>query len=137
MLDKIPDNDDLTALLGEQKFIVWQELCRSIESLYAITPQWNSGGKKWVYEYKYRKGGKTLCALYAKPATLGFMVIFGAVERNKFELERQSYSTFIQNCYDAARTYHDGKWIMLEISDLSCTADITRLLSMKRKPEKK
>ena len=27
---------------------------------------WNKGGKAWAYEYKYRQGGKTLCALYAR-----------------------------------------------------------------------
>ncbi|MEY8433248.1 DUF3788 family protein [Lachnospiraceae bacterium 48-42] len=37
---------------------------------------WNTGGKKWTYEYKYRRGGKTLCSLYAKGGCVGSMIIF-------------------------------------------------------------
>ena len=32
----------------------------------SISMRWNNGGRKWKYEYKYRRGRKTLCALYAK-----------------------------------------------------------------------
>ena len=43
----------------------------------------NTGGKNWTYEYKYRRGGKTLCALYAREGCMGFMVIFGKEEKGK------------------------------------------------------
>lgn len=58
---------------------------------------WNHGGKNWTYEYKYRRGGKTLCALYAKEQTIGFMVILGKDERTKFESMRE---VFFYNCSD-------------------------------------
>ncbi len=125
----------LPRLIGESKFQVWSELRALIESLYRIEPQWNPGGKKWTFECKYRKATKTLCALYAKENTIGFMVIFGAAERAKFEAERQAYSTFIQDAYDAATTYHDGKWMMLELHDSSGFDDLRRLLALKRKPQ--
>jgi hypothetical protein len=57
---------------------------------------WNHGGKKWTYEYKYRRGGKTLCALYAKEQTIGFMVILGKDERTKFESMREMFSNAAQ-----------------------------------------
>lgn len=34
---------------------------------------WNTGGKNWAYEYKYRRDGKTLCSLFVK----GTAIIFG------------------------------------------------------------
>ena len=32
---------------------------------YDMERLWNTGGKDWTYEYKYRRGGKTLCCLYS------------------------------------------------------------------------
>lgn len=51
---------------------------------------WNKGGKAWKYEYKYRRVGKTLCALYAKENCVGFMVVLGKNERLKFEADKAS-----------------------------------------------
>ena len=39
---------------------------------------------------------KTLCALYARENCIGFMIIFGKDEREKFEAERNNYSQQVQ-----------------------------------------
>lgn len=137
MLKKIPTNEDMIALIGEPLFNVWIRLTDLIESKYDMERSWNSGGKKWTYEYKYRRGGKTLCALYAKPSVFGFMLIFGKEERAKFEADRDKYSPEVQHIYDEATTYHDGKWMMFELSDTSLFPDMEKLLKIKRKPNKK
>ncbi len=137
MLEPIPSNEELSVLIGSEKFKVWNELCCMIDSLYDMEHLWNSGGKAWKYEYKYRRGGKTLCALYAKENCLGFMVILGKDERAKFEADRQSYSTAVCQVYDKATTYHDGKWLMFELIDTSLLDDMKKLLVIKRKPNKK
>ena len=56
---------------------------------------WNTGGKNWTYEYKYRRSGKTLCGLYAKSNHVGFMIIFGKDERAKFEAIRDTLSNAV------------------------------------------
>lgn len=137
MLDKVPTNKELIALTGKQLFEVWTELCDMIEQKYDMEHLWNTGGKAWEYEYKYRRGGKTLCALYAKENCLGFMVILGKDERTKFEAEKQNYSIELQKIYDETKTYHDGKWMMLALTDTSQFADIEKLLLIKRRPNKK
>lgn len=43
----------------------------------------------------------------------------------------------VQKIYDAAKTYHDGKWIMFEPVDTSMFDDFMKLLSIKRKPNRK
>ena len=91
----------------------------------------------WKYEYKYRRGGKTLCALYARENCIGFMVVFGQEERAKFEASRDGYSKETQKVYDEAQTYRDGKWIMFEPKDTSLFDDFIKILSIKRKPNKK
>ncbi len=137
MLDKVPSNEELSELMGADKFYVWQELCNMIDDLYEMERLWNSGGKAWKYEYKYRRGGKTLCALYAKENCFGFMVILGKHERDKFKSDKSSYSDAVQKVYDNTTTYHDGKWLMFELTDTSQFEDMKRLLLIKRKPNKK
>ena len=127
----------MTSLLGGDLYKVWLDLCELIERKYDMERLWNSGGKKWTYEYKYRRGGKTLCALYAREACLGFMVILGRDERERFEAEKGSYSLEVQRVYEETKTYHDGKWLMLEPKDAKSFSDIERLLSIKRKPNRK
>lgn len=137
MLEKIPTDDEVIALIGQPLFDIWRKLANLIDSKYDMERLWNSGGKRWTYEYKYRRGGKTLCAFYAKEDVFGFMIIFGKNERVKFEADRNHYSVEVQRVYDESTTYHDGKWIMFELTDTSLFSDMERLLRIKRKPNKK
>jgi hypothetical protein len=123
-------------LMGNHLFDLWNELSEMIEKKYDMERLWNSGGKAWTYEYKYRRGGKTLCALYAREKTFGFMLIFGKDERAKFEAERESYSTAVQKIYDEAKTYHDGKWVMFILTDQTLFPDLGKLLLLKRRPNR-
>ena len=137
MLNTIPNKEEMITLVGESLYDVWNQLCAVIDENYAMDRLWNKGGKAWTYEYKYRRGGKTLCALYARENCVGFMIILGKDERAKFETDRENYSTEVQELYDKAQTYHDGKWIMFEPVDTSLFQDFMRLLQIKRKPNKK
>ena len=133
---QIPTPETLEALTGKELYDLWTSLHQLIEQKYNMEQLWNHGGKKWIYEYKYRRGGKTLCALYAKEQTIGFMVILGKDERTKFESMREMFSNAAQKIYDETTTFHDGKWLMFELKDTSLFNDIERLLSIKRKPNR-
>lgn len=137
MLDKIPDTEQMTSLVGTSLYEVWNKLCALIDEKYDMDRLWNQGGKAWTYEYKYRRGGKTLCALYARENSIGFMIILGKDERLKFEEDRHNYAKEVQRIYDESRTYHDGKWMMFEPVDTSLFDDFIRLLRLKRKPNRK
>ena len=136
MLDKFPSEKEIISLVGKPLYNIWLSLTESIDAKYEMERLWNSGGKMWKYEYKYRRGGKTLCALYARENCIGFMVIFGKDERTKFEEERDCYSKETQTVYDKAQTFHDGKWMMFEPTDTALFSDFMRLLSIKRKPNR-
>lgn len=131
-----PTKEELTALVGPALYEVWTHICERIEARYETDRLWSTGGKRWTYEYKYRRGGKTLCAMYAKAGCVGFMVIFGEKEREQFEQRRQTFSAACQREYDAATTYRDGKWFMLCPTDDSMLADVEKLLLIKRRPNR-
>lgn len=137
MLDMIPYAEKMTSLIGESLYEIWNQLCALIDEKYDMDCLWNKGGKAWTYEYKYRRGGKTLCALYAREGCVGFMVILGKEERLKFERDRHLYSETVQKTYDETQTYHDGKWMLFELTDTSLFDDFIRLLNIKRKPNRK
>lgn len=137
MLDRIPTAEEMTNLVGESLYDIWNQLTALIEKHYDMDRSWNQGGKAWTYEYKYRRGGKTLCALYARENCVGFMVILGKDERSKFEADRDHYSKEVQKIYEETHTYHDGKWLMFEPADTALFDDFIRLLNIKRKPNRK
>lgn len=137
MLEKNPTLEDINELLGETLFAVWTELCNRIDEKYEMDRIWDKGFKEWLYELKYRRGGKTLCTLYLKEGSIGFWIILGKDERNKFENVRNEYSSKVQNIYDETKIYHDGKWLMFEPTDDVMFDDFMKLLSIKRKPNRK
>ena len=135
MLEKTPNSEDMIALIGSSLYDIWTKLCAVIDEKYDVERLWDKGGKAWTYEYKYRRGGKTLCALYARENCIGFMIIFGKDERQKFEDNRQFYSEPVRKIYDEAKTYHDGKWVMFEPIDTTMFDDFIKMLQLKRKTQ--
>ncbi len=129
--------EELEQLVGSDKANIFYDIVYEITLLYDMDQTWNSGGKKWTYEYKFRKSGKTLCAFYFKENILGFMIIFGKDERIKVEEIRNRLSSDVLQTYDDAQAYHDGKWVMFNITDISILEDLKKLLFIKRKPNKK
>ncbi len=137
MLDIIPNTEQMITLVGKALYEIWNQLCALIDEKYDMECLWDKGGKAWTYEYKYRRGGKTLCALYAKEDCIGFMIILGKEERLKFEEDRENYTEEVQRVYDETKTYHDGKWMMFKPTDTSLFDDFIQLLKIKRKPNRK
>lgn len=129
--------EELEKLVGTDKVNIFYKIVDEITLLYDMDQTWNNGGKKWIYEYKFRKSGKTLCAFYFKENMLGFMIIFGKAERTKVEEIRNELSSDILETYDNAQTFHDGKWVMLNITDYSMIENLKKLLFIKKKPNRK
>ena len=129
--------EELERLVGVDKVNIFYDMVDAITLLYDMDQTWNNGGKKWIYEYKFKKGWKTLCAFYFKQNVLGFMIIFGKAERTKVEEIRKELSPDVLETYSNAQTFHDGKWVMFEITDDSLLEDLKKLLLIKRKPNRK
>lgn len=137
MLEFIPCDYDVETLLGHNVFVAWKDLFAFLDYHYDMDAIWDEGGKAGVWEVKIRGAGKTLCAFYARQHRFGFMLIFGKNERAEFEKRRHEFSHAIQNVYDSAQTFHDGKWMMFEIFDRTHLPEIEKLVQIKKKPNAK
>lgn len=137
MLEKVPTDEELNQLMGEDIFETWCSINNFIKNNYNMDILWDGGGKTGVFELKYRKSGKTFCALYPREKGMRLLIIFGKSEREKFETSRMDYSEYIINLYDNTHQYHDGKWLYIDIINGTVIEDIKRLLLIKKKPNRK
>ncbi len=135
-LEQIPTEAEIATLLGEKAYTAWQKICYFVDENYDMQTLWSTAGKAGLWEYKFRKSSKTLCALYGRENNFGFMVIYGKAEREKFEAQIAQFSDKIQNLYHEAKTYHDGKWIMVDVYDDVGLTDLEQMLIIKKKPKK-
>ena len=44
MLDKIPNAEEMTALIGQSLYDIWNKLCALIDEKYDMECLWNKGG---------------------------------------------------------------------------------------------
>ncbi|HYE83063.1 MAG TPA: DUF3788 domain-containing protein [Clostridia bacterium] len=137
MLDTIPAREQLESLLGDTAISAWNALTGFVETNYDFEPLWSSGGKYGVWEVKYRRSGKTLCAFYAKEGKFTLLIVFGKAEREKFELSQNEFCSEIIDIYTDTHQYHDGKWLWIDVSDMSLIEDIKKLIVIKKKPWRK
>lgn len=132
-----PTNDALEALIGANTLDIWDRLTEHIDQLYDMDRIWDKGFKDWNYEYKYRRGGKTLCTFYARSNVANILIVLGKSEREKFEMQRESFTEQTLALYDATESLHDGKWLWIPINENLSFDDVLRMLKIKRKPNRK
>lgn len=132
-----PIQRTLEELIGSSNLDIWNKLVAVIESLYEMDRTWNKGFGDWIYEYKYRRGGKTLCTFYAKQDVAYILITLGKAEREKVEINRDDFSPSLLALYNETKTYHDGKWLWIQIDESMSIDDIVNLLKIKRRPNRK
>lgn len=129
--------EQLEVLLSKEVLLVWNGLTDAIDLLYDVDRLWNKGFGNWKVEYKYRRGGKTLCTFYAKEDVANLLITYGKAEREKFEELKSTVSKPLQDIYEKTETLHDGKWLWIPLDDQINTVDIIQMLKIKRRPNRK
>ncbi len=88
-------------------------------------------------ELKFKQGQKTILTIYIHNDKFTYLVIFGKKEREIFEATRNDFSQFILNYYDNSKTFHDGKWMFIDVTTLEQLEEIKKLIQIKKKPNRK
>ena len=129
-------NENVNILLSEEALFVWNKLTDAIDALYDVDRLWAKGFGDWKIEYKYRRGGKTLCAFYAKEGVANLLIIYGKAEIEKFERIKESVSNKLQDIYERTEKLHDGKWLWIPLDYNIRIEDIIEMLKIKRRPNR-
>jgi hypothetical protein len=136
MLERIPSHEDIEKLIGSSAIAAWDELSEFVVGNYDFEPVWDDGGKHAIWEVKYRRNGKTLCAFYVKEGYFTALIVFGKVEREKFGLIRGDFNSEVVELYESTHQYHDGKWLWISPKDQSQVEDVKKLIVIKKRPKK-
>ena len=118
--------------LEHPAFEALERLVGYVSTHYAMEEMYNGKG-----ELKFRRGGKTLLTINIRDNCLEVLVVFGKEECDCFEKQREMFSAALQSWYDESRTYHDGKWLFINVTDDGTVPDILRLVAIKKKPDEK
>lgn len=88
-------------------------------------------------ELKFKQGQKTILTIYTHENCFTFLIIFGQKEREIFETQADSFSDYIHDYYNNAKTYHDGKWMFIDVTTMEQLEEIKKLILIKKKPNRK
>lgn len=88
-------------------------------------------------ELKFKQGQKTILTIYIDEDRFIFLIIFGKKERECFEICRNDYSKYICDYYDNSKTYHDGKWMFIDVTTMEQLEEVKKLIQIKKKPNRK
>ena len=131
-----PTLEQIESWMGRKAYGFWTRVSKMIAQSYpdVFTPEWLFGGKKHGWSLRYKKS-KSFCTLIPEKNRFVLLIVFGASERSKVETIRHELSGRTRKKYNEAKTYHDGKWLLLRVDDETMVADVERLLALKRRPK--
>ena len=88
-------------------------------------------------ELKFKQGSKTILTVYIHEDKYTFLIIFGKKEREVFEARQNEFSEYILNYYNGSKTYHDGKWMFIDVTTHAQLQEVKKLILIKKKPNRK
>ncbi len=131
----VPDEAAVREWMGEAAFGYWTALRDWIAAPYpgVFAPDWTYGGRKHGWSLRYKKS-KAFCTLLPEYRAFSVVIVLGGVERDKVEARRDELGPRLMALYDAAETFHDGKWLRIGIASDTDLGDAKALLVLKRPP---
>lgn len=129
---------EVKALLGNAT-VAWEKLTSHIRYYYEIDEIWAEG--KPTHKHRnilyFKRSGKSLIILALRDGYFEACIVLGKAERDKFDMQRDTFGEAVLKLYDETEILHDGMWLNFDIFDSSLVDDFIRLVGIKRKPNRK
>jgi hypothetical protein len=135
--ERIPSEKEVSKLIGATNFKRWKKILKFINDNYEGVfkqDEWLYGGKKHGWYLRFKKS-KSFCQFIPEKNKFLLLIVFGAKERKKTELILKELNPIIRKKYKEAKTFFDGKWMLLDVDKDELIEDIKKLLIIKRKPK--
>ena len=110
----------------------WIKLVGYIRTNYIMDERWNDKD-----ELKFKRSGKTLATFYVRDGYFLLLLIFGKQERAVFEEKKSQFPEYILNYYDSSKTFHDGKWMFIEVHNEEVVDSLIKMINIKKRPNRK
>lgn len=134
---KRPTEKDVFAWIGSSARKRWITIVSFLEENFpGVFPadDWIYGGKKHGWGLRFKKS-KAFCTLVPERNRLRVAIVLGGKEREETEKIMSKLSRPVRAQYEEAKTYHDGKWLAVDVTDESALRDVFTLLKIKRRPK--
>jgi hypothetical protein len=133
---KKPGANSVSRWIGPNNYKRWTNIIRFIESNYPdiFETRWWFGGKKFGWALRFKKS-KSFCNLIPEKNCFKILLVFGAEERKKVEAILPELKSHVQDDYNAAKTFFDGKWVSIVVDSEKVISDLERLMKIKRRPK--
>lgn len=130
-----PTAESVSAFIGAEAAARWAALIGFIESAYpgVFNGEWLYGGAKHGWSLRFKKS-RSFCTLIPERGRMRVLVVFGAAERDKAQELLPDLTSHVRDGYASATTYHDGKWVVIDVDSDETLRDVERLLRVKRRP---
>jgi hypothetical protein len=130
-----PTEHEILKTIGTQS-IFWKSLCDYLKNHYTFTPEMNFWGKKHGWNIRYRKSGKTLCALFPETNNFSVLIVLGRKEVEKTENSISQLNSRVRKIFEKTDQLHDGRWLWIRILDETDLEAVKSLIGFKRKPDR-
>jgi hypothetical protein len=130
-----PAPSAVASFIGRENASRWGRLLDVVEAKYpgVFRGEWLYGGAKHGWSLRFKKS-RSFCTLVPERGRMNVLLVFGAAERDKVEAVLPSLASHVRADYLAATTYHDGRWVLIDVDSDDVLTDVERLLELKRRP---
>jgi hypothetical protein len=130
-----PTDARVAECIGRRNAARWAELSEFIATRYPgiFNVEWLYGGKKYGWTLRFKKS-KSFCTFIPERGEFRLLLVFGSAERQKVEQLLPGLVSHVRDDYQKSTTYHDGKWVMVNVDGAKAISDIKELLMLKRRP---
>ncbi len=114
---------------------VFIQFCSEIKERYKCMEKIEFSSCSWEkgWNVKFKKVGKTLCAIYPRKGYFTVMVVVGVKEKDAVQTVLPDCNAQLQRIYDQTREGNGQKWLMIDLEDKGSMYDDTlRLIDIRR-----
>jgi hypothetical protein len=131
-----PRDAEVAEFIGKRNAARWADLAEFISVAYPATfnIEWLFGGKKHGWFLRFKKS-KSFCTFIPERGRFNVLLIFGAAERDKVEPVLPELASHVREDYLKSTTYHDGRWVLVNVDSATVLEDVKKLLVIKRQPK--
>lgn len=130
-----PTDAAIEAALGAKALRVWRAVVGYLDEAYGVEPDLGFTGGTYGWRFRYRKGGRTIGALYPEKGSFTVLVILNGKELGQLEPRFVELSEPLQKVIEGAYQYNEGKWCWMRMPGAATLDELKRLFSLKRKPK--